>query len=508
MVDGTIKISPGACVRPARGLCFALVLLVIAAVPAGAGVSVRSGGKTVAVPSFERGGVVWVPAAGVAQQAGFSQLYNLSSGRLILANERGRILFIRDNYFYAADTSVAILSFPPVQRDSLLYLPVPDLARILSVKYPGRVSWDANAAAITFNPLTHTVLSISTEAKQNGTVASVVLADSLPYEVTYFHPNLAINFSGGSIDPKAIRRKLRAGVIDSAFTVQYEGSAQVSFILNHAIETPHVDYDAAKRTLMVALRPKIEQKKPSAPPAQVPHDISGIRTVVIDPGHGGKDPGAIGPTGVMEKDVVLGIGLELKKMLEKAGLKVHMTRSKDVFIPLRDRTKFANDKRADIFVSIHADAIDGDKKKRDAVKGYKVYFLSHAKNEEDKMVAMRENAVIELEGKESIQNYTALQDVLNSIAGAEYLRESQDLSIIIEQSLGSNVKTIPRLQLGVGQANFFVLNGALMPSVLVEVGFISNTAEETLLSDKRTQYQQAAALNAAIIQFKKQVEGL
>jgi N-acetylmuramoyl-L-alanine amidase len=209
----------------------------------------------------------------------------------------------------------------------------------------------------------------------------------------------------------------------------------------------------------------------------------------------------------MEKTVVLGIGLELKKMLEKAGLKVYMTRDKDVFIPLRDRTKFANDKRADLFVSIHADAIDGDKKRRDAVRGYTVYFLSEAKNEEDKMVAMRENAVIELEGKDARRNYDGLQDVLNSLAGVEYLRESQELSIIIEQSLGGNIKNIPRLQLGVGQANFWVLNGALMPSVLVEVGFISNTEEEKLLSDKRTKFQQAAALSEAIVNFKKMFDG-
>jgi N-acetylmuramoyl-L-alanine amidase len=136
-----------------------------------------------------------------------------------------------------------------------------------------------------------------------------------------------------------------------------------------------------------------------------------------------------------------------------------------------------------------------------------VYFLSQAKNEEDKMVAMRENAVIELEDKNKRTNYDALQDVLISIAGAEYLRESQDLCIFIEQSLGANVKQIPRLQLGVGQANFWVLNGAYMPSVLIEVGFISHTEEEKLLSDKRVQYQQASALSEAIVQFKQQFEG-
>jgi N-acetylmuramoyl-L-alanine amidase len=488
-------------------LCLALIFLFAAAVSAGAGsVTVRTvpGDKAVPILSFEQGGMIWISIPDLARQAGFRESRAASSPKVTFTNDQGKISFIRDNHFYIADTAVTVMPRPPVLRGSALYLPAPDLVRIFDAKYPGTISWNAGASAVTVNTLKHNVLSITAEAKQNGTVATVVLADSLPYEVTYFHPNLAINFGGGKLDPRAVRRRLRAGVIDSAFTVQYDGSAQISFIVNHPIETPHVDYNRATRTLMISMRPRIEQTARRA--SQVPLDISGIRTVVIDPGHGGRDPGAVGPTGVMEKNVVLGIGLELKKMLEKAGLKVYMTRERDVFVPLRERTRFANDKRADIFVSLHTDAIDGDKRRRDAIKGYKVYFLSHAKNEEDKMVAMRENAVIEFEGTDAMQNYDALNDVLNSLAGAEFLRESQELSIIIEQSLGANVKRIPRLHLGVGQANFWVLNGALMPSVLVEVGFISNSEEEKLLADKRIQFQQAAAISEAILKFKKQIE--
>ncbi|MCL2220109.1 MAG: N-acetylmuramoyl-L-alanine amidase [Chitinispirillia bacterium] len=489
-------------------LQFTFMLVFLAVFAAGAGVTVRTvpDGKSVAVPYFEQGGMVWVSIPDVARLAGFGQSQGVSSGKLVFTSSRGRVSFIRDNHFYAVDTAFVPTPHPPQVRGAALYLPAAALVSALNARHPGGISWDGKASVITVNTLAHNILSVTTEAKQNGTVATVVLADSLPFEVTYFHPNLLINFNGGKLAPDAVRRRLRAGIIDSAFTVQYDGSAQISLVLNNQIETPHVDYNRATRTLMVAIRPRIEQKRPAAASPQAQLDIFGIRTVVIDPGHGGRDPGAVGPTGVLEKDVVLGIGLELRKMLEKAGLRVFMTRDKDVFIPLSNRTKFANDKKADIFVSIHANAIAGDKKRRDAVRGYKVYFLSDAKNETDKMAAMRENAVIEFEDKDAQKKYTGLNDVLNSLAGAEFLRESQELSIVIEQSLGANIKKIPRQQLGVGQANFWVLNGALMPSVLVEVGFISNSEEETLISDKRIQFQQAAALNEAILQFKKQVE--
>jgi len=464
-------------------------------------------GKTSTVPAFEKNGLIYVSMPAFADIVGFKHSQSVFSNKSVFSNDRGSITFIQDNLFYRVDTATSIIPYPPIRRESALYLPAPYLVKVFGTKHSGALGWNAQTSTITVNSLKYNVLSVSGAVKQNGTLISIVLADSLSYEYTYYHPNLAINFGAGSIDPKAVKRSLRAGVVDSSFTLQYDESAQVSFILNQAVEPPYIEYSAKTRTLMISLKPKIEQKKPKSAVTQAPIDASLIRTVVLDPGHGGKDPGAIGPTGVMEKNIVLGIGLELRTMLEKAGFKVFMTRDKDVFIPLGDRTRFANEKKADLFVSIHADAVGGDVKKRDAARGYKVYFLSQAKNEEDKMVAMRENAVIELEDKAKRTNYDALQDVLVSITGAEYLRESQDLCIFIEQSLGANVKKIPRLQLGVGQANFWVLNGAYMPSVLIEVGFISNTEEEKLLSDKRIQFQQAAALSEAIVKFKQQFEG-
>jgi N-acetylmuramoyl-L-alanine amidase len=181
-----------------------------------------------------------------------------------------------------------------------------------------------------------------------------------------------------------------------------------------------------------------------------------------------------------------------------------MTRDSDRFIPLVDRTRFANEKKADIFVSIHANSIEGNKKKKDGTRGYKVYFLSQAKNEEDKLVAMRENAVIELEDK--THKYDNLQGILIDMAGNEFLRESQDFSIMVTQTFSSGLKAIPRLSLGIGQANFWVLNGTYMPSVLVEVGFISNSQEEKDLADPSVQKSIASGIFEAVMSFKKKYE--
>jgi N-acetylmuramoyl-L-alanine amidase len=172
-------------------------------------------------------------------------------------------------------------------------------------------------------------------------------------------------------------------------------------------------------------------------------------------------------------------------------------------VPLQDRTRFANEKKADVFLSIHANSIEGAGKKRET-KGYKVYFLSQAKNEEDKMAAMRENAVIQLEDQS--HRYDNLQNILIEMAGNEFLRESQDMSIIIDEVFDGSLKKVEKLHLGIGQANFWVLNGAYMPSVLVEIGFISNPSEEKTLIQDSFQKTLAAALADAIMKFTVKLE--
>ena len=243
----------------------------------------------------------------------------------------------------------------------------------------------------------------------------------------------------------------------------------------------------------------------TAPVTDVKEPKQGIKTIVIDPGHGGRDPGAIGSSGGKEKDVVLAISLALRDELKKKkDLKIFMTRSTDKFIPLKKRTEFANEKKADIFISIHANSISGSKKRKNYTKGYKIYFLSQAKNEDDKLAAMIENSVIELEEDTDKGDY--IQQILTDMANNEFLTESQDMSILIAESFEKSLTKTKKLHTGVGQANFWVLNGAYMPSVLVESCFISNPGEEKLLKNKKFQKKLGVAIADAVIQFKDKYE--
>jgi len=217
------------------------------------------------------------------------------------------------------------------------------------------------------------------------------------------------------------------------------------------------------------------------------------RKIVIDPGHGGHDPGAIGRGGLREKDIVLDVALKLREILLKNPLnEVYLTRKTDIFIPLEERTAIANKKNADFFVSIHANASP----KRDA-KGIETYLLNWTNDEEAMRVAARENAV-SLKKMKEIQRRMDVLDIIKSDLMRQNKRdESIKLAHSVQNSLvstlnnGRNYKTI---DLGVKQALFYVLFGAKMPSILVEVLFISNLKEERLLSNRSYRMEVAKAI--------------
>jgi N-acetylmuramoyl-L-alanine amidase len=225
-----------------------------------------------------------------------------------------------------------------------------------------------------------------------------------------------------------------------------------------------------------------------------PDTVIAKRRIVIDAGHGGHDPGAVGPRGLYEKDVVLDIALKLRKILSSDPLnEVFLTRETDVFIPLEERIVIANKKNADFFVSIHANASPGRQ-----ARGIETYLLNWTDNEEANKVAARENQ-ISLK-KMKVMNRKMQMDDLDIIKSDLLRQNKRDESIklahYIQKSMVSTLDNGNKdtLDLGVKQALFYVLFGARMPSVLVEVSFISNPEEEKLLSKDSYKKQIAEAI--------------
>lgn len=228
-----------------------------------------------------------------------------------------------------------------------------------------------------------------------------------------------------------------------------------------------------------------------------------VRTIIIDPGHGGKDPGAQGLKS-NEKDIVLAVGKKLKADLEAAGFEVKLTRDKDVFIELGERPNLANKWNGDLFISLHCNAIEGDSIKHRKTKGYHFYVLRAPESEEDKAIARRENKVAALYGDKKAKTDISPIEWIKIQASLEvYQKNSFNFT---EQLLKSFEKgTIRRLGQGAGGAGFMVLVGALMPATLVELGFITNPDDEAFMNSEDGQKELSAQITKAVANYRDQV---
>ncbi len=221
-----------------------------------------------------------------------------------------------------------------------------------------------------------------------------------------------------------------------------------------------------------------------------------IGRIVIDPGHGGHDTGTIGPNGLQEKDLVLEVGRRLGKMLEtRLGAEVVYTRKSDTFIPLETRTAIANQQRADLFISIHANSSHDP-----AARGVETYYLNFTSSADALEVAARENAVSE-------KSIYELQDLVKKIALKEKIEESREFAADVQSSLhsGLSAKNPGIRNRGVKKAPFIVLIGANMPSILAEISFVSNPGDEHRL--QTTEYRQRIA-DSLYHGIAKYVDGL
>ena len=242
----------------------------------------------------------------------------------------------------------------------------------------------------------------------------------------------------------------------------------------------------------------VREAKPTANGARSLIRALGLKIgkIVIDPGHGGHDTGTIGPNGLQEKDLVLEVGRRLGKLLQtRLGAEVVYTRKNDTFIPLETRTAIANQQRADLFISIHANSSHDSE-----ARGVETYYLNFTSSPEALEVAARENAVSE-------KSIYELQDLVKKIALKEKIEESREFAGDVQESLHSGLaaKSPAIRNRGVKKAPFIVLIGANMPSILAEISFVSNPSDEHRLETSEYRQRIAESLYRGIAKY---VDGL
>ena len=223
-----------------------------------------------------------------------------------------------------------------------------------------------------------------------------------------------------------------------------------------------------------------------------------FNTIIIDPGHGGKDPGAIGYRGTKEKDIALDVAKRLEKKISKnMNVKAILTRDEDIFLRLGERTRFANENNGDLFISIHANAAEDRR-----ASGFETFLIGPNRNEAAVRVAARENAALELEGGSTTQ-LTDEALIKATIAQAGFANFSEQFAALVQEEMGKRIQSKNR---GVKQAGFYVLMGASMPNVLIELGFISNPSEEKKLKSSNYREVLATSIYRAIEKYQKTLD--
>lgn len=347
------------------------------------------------------------------------------------------------------------------------------------------------------------ILGVAVEEKTNGTLIMVKTRRPFPgsnISTRYSRGWLYVDVLEGKIDSKLFKPEIQKGTVKQILPVQLEQMVQLSFQLNRDIATKDLTVTHHPNEIWIAIPNPDKLNSSIIEKLKTDRAKWKIDKIVIDPGHGGRDPGTRGRSGVYEKEVVLAIAKKLKKLLEKkSDIEVFMTRESDEYISLKERTQFANQKGGKLFVSIHANW-----NRNPHVAGATSYFLGLAKSEEAAEIAQRENAVISYEANNGNgADYSAEMKILAAMAQNDYNKESQDFAAMIQRAIEKNTELSDR---GVKQAGFYVLVGASMPNVLVETAFLSNSREEKLLKSSSFQQKMAEAIFESIMAFKEKYE--
>ena len=463
----------------------------------------RSAGTESEIKTLPKSKLIYISAKDLARSF-TSKLYENTERKKLVLYIAGRKIKISGNssYIMIDDKPYQMPQITRVESNDL-YVPAEDFLGILKATILPGINFDSRKEFLDIDIIRFNITGIHIDVKSNGTI--IRLTTKKPFSernISSFinkHGWYYLTVAGAMVDTTTLNAGLSRGVVRRIESDQIGKTAQVAFKLGKEVISHEWYQSLDPNEIVITLR---------TPLGKVDEYIEDVKerwrldTVVLDAGHGGKDPGSQGKYGTKEKDVVLDITKRVGRLLEKnAGIKVVYTRDEDVFIGLIDRTKMANDANGKLFVSVHANS-----NKNRKIQGFETYLLRPGKSEDAIEVASRENAVIKLEEKTGqYDNLTGENLIMATMAQSIFMKESEDLAAIIQMELDKRLNTPNR---GVKQAGFYVLIGASMPNVLVEVGFISNPAEEKKLKQAVHKQRIAESIYEGIKHFKYSREKL
>ncbi len=408
----------------------------------------------------------------------------------------------------------------------MFFAPISEFVPLLERLSPFGASLQAESRILTKEPPTSEsqfdVTGLAIEPRLNGYLLTIKMAKKLGnFDAFLSHDGwLYVTINDACADTVALSRFKSSGAIRRVLVFQSPTSVQLTFQVSPDIVQVDPLIDDQTLNLLIALHTRTalekealeKQKAEEATKKQEDtqdrlqraRDRSKLDVIVIDAGHGGKDPGTIGVSGTREKDVALGVALKLGELIKKNLKDVHVvyTRKNDTFVELYQRGKIANDADGKLFISIHCNSTE---RKPSSANGFEIYILRPGKTESAIRIAEKENDAIKYEEnyKDRYQELTEERFILITMRQSAFIRYSEEFAVRASEAMANLLKI---QNSGVKQAGFLVLVGASMPNVLVETGYLSNRKEERILRSAVGQQTIAEALFEGIKLYKADYE--
>ena len=481
-------------------------------------------GDTVAIDKVDSAGILLFSLGGFLKSLQHPASVNDSTGKiecligmqLVRFTDRSPFVVITER---TTNTSTIYqMSYAAIRRNGDFFVSATEFIPLYERLTEHHLSVDSQHTMLSMETLSaekYSVAGIQIEKKINGSLITINANSKMGDVESWLKPDgwLFVTIMGANADTTALNATKSFGAVRKVLAFQSPASLQLTFQLTTDVVQAETANDPASNNLLISLRTlsssekeELKRKKQEAAKQQLNNgrDRWKLDVIVIDAGHGGKDPGCTGVVKTREKNITLNVALKLGHLIEKnlKGVKVVYTRSTDKFVELYKRTQIANEAGGKLFISIHCNSMAH---KPSRMNGFEIYLLRPNRTEEAVAIASRENSVIQLEEgyKERYQKLTEEEFIIVTMAQSAYMKQSEQFA---ESAASSMAKRLRIKNSGVKQAGFFVLVGASMPNVLVELGYLSNRNEEQVLRSENGQERIADALFRGVKEYKLKYE--
>ncbi len=503
-IAAKIRIHPNASfVRVALAFAWAVWVCLQCYAQSAQAATVRiPGAESVRIASWKVEGITYVRATELIGALGGTVDYGPFPAAATARISGHTMVLFDSSPFVRLDTTVFNLSVPVLLKDGDVTLPLATTAELLGRIFKTPVGWSPQDEVLQFQQSNLKLGTIAGELLRNGLILQIPTGGPVAYEV---YPSmddwLNISIPGATLGSVSFNRRPFSRYIWEFKSYELEGSAQLSFRLQPGrVRWEHRLVPDPYRIELTLFDTTFQLDSADAPGVLGSEtaglELDPIDVIVVDAGHGGEDLGAVGRRGIREKDVVLGVALELARLLNGDPMfKAILTRDDDTFVPLKKRAEIANEANADLFISLHANSAP-----RKSARGFETFFLSAAKSDEARATEQLENASLRFEESHAEAGTDDMDFILTDLLQNQFLVESAELAQTIQREFAQTFSVPDR---GVNQAGFVVLYHAYMPSVLVETGFVSNADEELWLANRTNQKKLAEALYRSVVSFRR-----